>query len=103
MDPDDERVRALLAKAGEQPGPPLGLTSDAIVRRGRRIRLIRWGSAVAGVAVVIAGVTVSLLLVTAKPVPPASPPHLPSATPVTTTTVDVTTTTWTTAETTSSP
>ncbi|QUQ62400.1 hypothetical protein [Kutzneria sp. CA-103260] len=83
MDTDDERMRALLARTDE-PGPPLGFTAATIARRGRRIRLLRWGAGVGGVVVVAAGVTVSLLLVTNRPVQPASPP--PVANTVTTTT-----------------
>jgi hypothetical protein len=69
---EDERIRALLAKAGDLPGPPLGLTSAAVVRRGRRIRRLRWGVSIAGVFVVSAGFAVSMLLAPARPVQPAS-------------------------------
>ncbi|MEV6610432.1 hypothetical protein [Kutzneria sp. NPDC051319] len=94
---DDEKVRALLARAGDQAGPPLGFTPTTIARRGRRIRMLRWGSGVAGVVVVFAGVTVSLLLVSGgRPVEPASPP--PPATTIATTTVDDTTPTVTTTD-----
>ncbi|GAA3432897.1 hypothetical protein [Kutzneria kofuensis] len=92
---DDEKVRALLARAGDQPGPPLGFTPAAIARRGRRIRLVRWGAGVTGVVVVLAGVTLSLLLVTSRPVEPASPPSPPAPTSTVTTTVDATTPTTT--------
>lgn len=92
---DDEKVRALLARAGEQPGPPLGFTPATIARRGRRIRLVRWGAGVTGVAVVLAGATLSLLLVTSRQVEPASPPPHPAPSPTVTTTVDPTTPTTT--------
>jgi hypothetical protein len=94
VDQDDEKVRALLARAGDQPGPPLGFTSATIARRGRRIRAARWGAGVAGVVVVVAGVTVSLLLVNTRPVQPASPPPPPATTVTvtTTTTLELTTT-----------
>jgi len=92
VDTDDERVRALLARAGE-PGPPLGFTSATIARRGRRIRLMRWGAGVAGVVAVAAGVTVSLLLVANRPIQPASTPPPPAATVTTTTLAPLTTTT----------
>jgi hypothetical protein len=91
VDPDDERMRALLARADE-PGPPLGFTAATIARRGRRIRLLRWGAGVGGVVLVAAGVTVSLLLVANRPIQPASTPPPPVATTTTTDTPLTTTT-----------
>jgi hypothetical protein len=101
-DSDDDKVRALLARAGEQPGPPLGFTPTTIARRGRRIRLLRWGGGIAGVLVVLAGASLSVLLLANRPAQPASrPPTPPAAT--TTTTATPTGTTTTTATTTGSP
>jgi hypothetical protein len=88
-DSDDDKVRALLARAGEQAGPPLGFTPTTIARRGRRIRLLRWGGGVAGIVVVLAGATLSVFLLNTRPVEPASPPPSPAATTTTTTTTTV--------------
>jgi hypothetical protein len=95
-DPDDEKVRALLARAGDQPGPPLGFTSTTIARRGRRIRLLRWGGAAAGALVVLAGAGLSVLLLAHRPAEPAAPPlPTPATTPAVTTTTVTTTPTGT--------
>lgn len=96
MDSDDEKVRALLARAGDQPGPPLGFTSTTIARRGRRIRLLRWGGAAAGALVVLAGAGLSVLLLANRPAEPAAPPPpTPATTPAVTTTTVTTTPTGT--------
>jgi hypothetical protein len=84
-DSDDDKVRALLARAGEQPGPPLGFTPTTIARRGRRIRLLRWGGGIAGVLVVLAGASLSVLLLANRPAQPASRPPTPPAATTTTT------------------
>jgi hypothetical protein len=100
VDSDDEKVRALLARAGEQPGPPLGFTPATIARRGRRIRLLRWGGSVAGIVVVLAGASLSVLLLANRPAEPASPPPPPATTTTTTvTTTDRPTSTTTTSHT----
>lgn len=94
---DDDRMRALLAEAGGQQGPPMGISADGIARRGRRIRLARWGAAVTGGLAVAAVITVSVALAANRHVEPATPPV------VVTTTVDTDTPTTTVSTSTTPP
>jgi hypothetical protein len=70
---DDEQMRALFTTVGEQPGPPLGFTADGIARRGRRIRLARWGAGVGASLVVAAALTATIALTANRPVEPGTP------------------------------
>ncbi len=99
---DDEQMRALFNAVGEQPGPPLGFTADGIARRGRRIRLARWGAGAAASLVVAGALTVTIALSANRNVEPGSPPAPPEVTTTdvpTTPTVRTTTTEITTSET----
>lgn len=113
MNEEDEQMRALFTTVGEQPGPPLGFTADGIARRGRRIRVARWGAGVAASLVVAGALTTTIALTADRDVRPGTPPapeitttDVPTTTPgVPTTTgfttiTDVTTTTTTTTTTT---
>lgn len=103
MNEDDEQMRALFTTVGEQPGPPLGFTADGIARRGRRIRLARWGAGAAASLVVAGALTVTVALTANRDVAPGSPLPAPpevTTTDVPTTTPDVPTTTEHTSETT---
>ncbi|GAB1508347.1 hypothetical protein [Actinophytocola sp. KF-1] len=88
MNDDDEQMRALFTAVGEQPGPPLGFTADGIARRGRRIRLARWGAGAAASLVVAAALTVTVALTANREVEPGSP--LPAPPELTTTDVPTT-------------
>jgi hypothetical protein len=96
---EDEQLKAIFGEVGGQPGPPLGLTADGIARRGRRIRLARWGAGVAASLVVAAAITTTIALTAHREVEPATPP----APEFTTTDVPTTTTTPTTLTTTTTP
>ena len=109
---DDEQMRALFSAVGEQPGPPLGFTADGIARRGRRIRLARWGAGAAASLVVAGALTVTIALSANRNVEPGSPPpappevtttDVPTTTPQIPTTTEPTTTVTTTTTTTSPP
>ena len=102
---DDEQMRALFTAVGEQPGPPLGFTADGVARRGRRIRLARWGAGAAASLVVAGALTVTIALTAQREVEPGdrpAPPPEVTTTDVPTTTPEVPTTTseFTTSETT---
>jgi hypothetical protein len=96
---DDERMKELLAQVGDQPGPALGFTADGIARRGRRIRLARWGAGVAAGLVVAAAITTTVVLTANRDVEPATPPTITQTedTSDTPTTTDVPTATTTTS------
>jgi hypothetical protein len=96
---DDEQMRALFGAVGEQPGPPLGFTADGIARRGRRIRLARWGAGAAASLVVAGALTVTIALSAIREVEPGSPPPAPPEVTTTDalTTPDIPTTTTPTA------
>jgi hypothetical protein len=106
MTDDDEQMKALFTTVGEQPGPPLGFTADGIARRGRRIRLARWGAGVGASLVVAAALTTTIALTANREVEPGTPLPGPEITttdvpttpdgPVTTTTTTTSTTTTTT-------
>ncbi|MFC4853126.1 hypothetical protein [Actinophytocola glycyrrhizae] len=74
MDHEDDRLKALFTSVGEQPGPPLGFTADGIARRGRRIRLARWGAGAAASAVVAAAITTTIALTANRDLQPGTPP-----------------------------
>lgn len=95
MGDEDEQMKALFTTVGEQPGPPLGFTADGIARRGRRIRLARWGAGAAASLVVAAAITTTIALSAKRDVEPGTPPPQPeiTTTDVPTTTPDVPTTT----------
>lgn len=97
MDHEDEQLKALFTTVGEQPGPPLGFTADGIARRGRRLRLARWGAGAAASLVVAAAITTTIALTANRSVEPGSPlpdpgttttgvPTTPEGAPTTTTT-----------------
>jgi hypothetical protein len=100
MTDEDDQMKALFTTVGEQPGPPLGFTADGIARRGRRIRLARWGAGVGASLVVAAALTTTIALTANREVEPATPPPPPEITttdvpttpeePVTTTTTTTT-------------
>jgi hypothetical protein len=98
---DDERMRELLSRVGEQPGPALGFTADGIARRCRRIRLARWSAGVAAGLVAAAAITTTVALTANRDVEPATPPNITKTedTPATPTTTDFPTTTTTTTTT----
>ena len=103
MNDDDEQMRALFTTIGEQPGPPLGFTADGIARRGRRIRLARWGAGAAASLVVAGALTVTIALTANREMPPGdrpAPPPEVTTTDVLTTPDVATTTEYTTSETT---
>lgn len=95
---EDEQMKALFTTVGEQQGPPLGFTAAGVVRRGRRIRVARWGAGVGAGLVVAAAVTVSVALAGNRDVEPATPPVVDTTTEetVTETPTDFPTTTTTT-------
>jgi cytoskeletal protein RodZ len=103
---DDEQMKALFTTVGEQPGPPLGFTADGIARRGRRIRLARWGAGVGASLVVAGAITTTIALTANRSVEPGTQLPGPEITttdvpttpenPVTTTTTTSMTTTTTT-------
>lgn len=100
MNHDDERMKELLARVGDQPGPALGFTADGIARRSRRIRLARWGASVAAALVVAGAITTTVVLTANRDVEPATPPTITKTedTPATPTTTDFPTTTTTTSD-----
>src|SRR5690349_826206 len=109
-DDDDDRMKALFTTVGAQPGPPLGFSAATIARRGRRIRLARWGAGAAASLVVAGALTTAVALTSNREVEPATPQPLPTLTtdtptvtpdfPGTETTTDGPTTTSTTTTTT---
>ncbi len=106
MNDDDEQMRALFTTVGEQPGPPLGFTADGIARRGRRIRLARWGAGAAASLVVAGALTVTIALTANREMAPGDQPPAPpemTTTDVLTTPDVPTTTEYTTSETTTTP
>jgi hypothetical protein len=108
VDDDDQQMRALFTTVGEQPGPPLGFTAEGIARRGRRIRLARWGAGAAASLVVAGALTVTVALTADRGVQPGNQPPPPPevtttdvpTTPGVPTTTDVTATEFTTGTTT---
>jgi hypothetical protein len=105
MSDDDDQMKALFTTVGAQPGPPLGFTADTIARRGRRIRLARWGAGAAASLVVAAALTVTVALTSNRDMEPGTPPlpgpqitttDTPTATPDIPTTDEAPTTTTTT-------
>lgn len=112
MDHEDERLKALLTTVGEQPGPPLGFTADGIARRGRRVRLARWGAGVAAGLVAAGTITTAVVLAANPDLRPGTPPPPPITStgvpttpddPATTKTTVTTTVTVTTTTTTTTP
>ena len=104
MSDDDDQMKALFTTVGAQPGPPLGFTADSIARRGRRIRLARWGAGAAASLVVAGALTVTVALTSNRDMEPGTPlpgPEItttdtPTATPDLPTTDETPTTTTTT-------